>query len=201
MRKDATVNYEVDKTIRHTRAPTGTIKRLSVAVVVNHRQVTGNDGKTLAKPLTEAELKQINDLTREAMGFNKERGDTLNVANTPFEAAAREAMPETPLWKDPALVSLAKEAGKYLLFGALAAWLFFGVARPFARDMAARAAAEREQRQLAAEQEAALAGHLPATLRAPLPFDQKLLEAKALAKQDPKLVASVIKEWVGGNER
>jgi flagellar M-ring protein FliF len=172
-----------------------------VAVVVNHRQVTGANGKTAVKPLTEAELKQITDLTREAMGFNKERGDTLNVANTPFETETQEALHETPAWKDPLLMNLAKEIAKYLLFGALASWLFFGVARPFVREMAARAAAEREQRQLLEEPETGVAGHLPAPSDAPLAFDQKLIEAKTLAKQDPKLVASVIKEWVDGNER
>jgi flagellar M-ring protein FliF len=32
-------------------------------------------------------------------------------------------------------------------------------------------------------------------------YDQKLLNARQLAKQDPKLVANVIKDWVGGNEQ
>jgi len=200
-RKDATVNYELDKTTRHIRSPTGTVKRLSVAVAVNHKQLTGSDGKLSSKPLSENELKQITDLTREAMGYNKERGDTLNVANTPFETIVREVLPDTPLWKDPSVISLAKEIGRYLLFGALATWLFFGVVRPFLREIAARAAAEREQRRLTAAQESGVAGHLPAPAGAALRFDQKLLEAKTLAKQDPKLVANVIRDWVDGRER
>ena len=67
--------------------------------------------------------------------------------------------------------------------------------------IAARAAAEREQRLQVASQEAAIAGHLPAPAGAALRFDQKLLEAKTLAKQDPKLVANVIRDWVDGRER
>ena len=70
-RKDSTINYEIDKTIRHTKQSVGTIKRLSAAVVINHRK----DAKGLVKPLADAELKQINELVREAMGFNKDRGE------------------------------------------------------------------------------------------------------------------------------
>ncbi|MEO8410757.1 MAG: flagellar basal-body MS-ring/collar protein FliF, partial [Propionivibrio sp.] len=57
-RKDATINYEVDRTISHTRQAIGTIKRLSAAVVVNHRP----DAKGQVKPLADTELKQIDEL-------------------------------------------------------------------------------------------------------------------------------------------
>ena len=83
--KEQTVNFEVDKTIRHTKGEVGSIKRLSVAVVVNYRAGRRRP-KAKLEPLTEQELAQITDLAREAMGFNKERGDTLNVVNAPFRA-------------------------------------------------------------------------------------------------------------------
>ncbi len=83
-RKDSTVNYEVDKTITHTRNSLGMLKRVSAAVVVNHRQETDAKGKIETKPLSEVEMKQINDLVKEAMGFKQDRGDTLSVANAPF---------------------------------------------------------------------------------------------------------------------
>ena len=79
--KNATINYEVDKTIRHTKGVPGTVRRLSVAIVVNHRK---DPSKPKPIPLSAAELQQITDLAREAMGFSRERGDTLNVANVPF---------------------------------------------------------------------------------------------------------------------
>ncbi|SQC91031.1 Flagellar M-ring protein [Cedecea neteri] len=73
--RDETTNYEVDRTIRHTKLNVGDIQRLSVAVVVNYRQLA--DGKPL--PLTADQMKQIENLTREAMGYSEARGDTLNV--------------------------------------------------------------------------------------------------------------------------
>ncbi|MGE5027465.1 MAG: flagellar basal-body MS-ring/collar protein FliF, partial [Betaproteobacteria bacterium] len=106
--KESTVNYELDKTIRHVKMPVGSVKRLSVAVVVNHKKVVGKDGKVSAKPMTAAEMAQISNLVKEAMGYRQDRGDTLNVVNASFSVAAEE-IPETPLWKDPATISLAKE--------------------------------------------------------------------------------------------
>ncbi|WP_366546484.1 flagellar M-ring protein FliF C-terminal domain-containing protein, partial [Salmonella enterica] len=70
--RNETSNYEVDRTIRHTKMNVGDIERLSVAVVVNYKTLA--DGKPL--PLTADQMKQIEDLTREAMGFSDKRGDT-----------------------------------------------------------------------------------------------------------------------------
>lgn len=75
--RNETSNYEVDRTIRHTKMNVGDVQRLSVAVVVNYKTLP--DGKPL--PLTAEQMKQIEDLTREAMGFSDKRGDTLNVVN------------------------------------------------------------------------------------------------------------------------
>jgi hypothetical protein len=79
--KESTVNYELDKTIKHTKQPVGSIKRLSVAVVVNYKKTTEKDGKVSAKPLSQAEMAQITNLVKEAMGYRQDRGDTLNVVN------------------------------------------------------------------------------------------------------------------------
>ena len=87
--KEQTVNFEIDKTIRHTKGEVGSIRRLSVAVVVNYRRV-GEGAKAKQEPLTEQEIAQISNLAREAMGFSKERGDTVNVVNAPFRAGAAE---------------------------------------------------------------------------------------------------------------
>ncbi|MBI4754669.1 MAG: flagellar M-ring protein FliF [Betaproteobacteria bacterium] len=198
-RKDATVNYELDKTVQHLRKPVGSVKRLSVAVVVNHRKTTLPDGREVSKPLAEAEMKQIQDLVREAMGFNQERGDTVNVANSPF-TATRETVEEVPLWKDPGAIALGKEIGRYLLLAGLAAWAWFGILRPMVRRLT-----EPETPPEAEEGNAALEGELEGQDAltgpdGPLSLEHKLQQARDLARQDPKLIANVIKDWVGANE-
>ena len=209
-RKDATVNYELDKTIRHIKESAGAVRRLSVAVVVNHKTQTLPDGKTKTTPLSEAELKQINDLAKEAMGFSQERGDTLNVANSPFTTPEKEVIPDVPLWKNPESVSLAKEGGRWLLLALLVAYLIFGVIRPMVKRVTHT---EEEEKKALAEAEHGEAlpdgvDHVPGQegmageLAAPEEdaFEKKLRLVRDLSAANPKLVANVIKEWVeGGN--
>ena len=84
------------------------------------------------QPLSEAEKAQITDLVKEAMGFSRERGDTLNVVNSPFTVTDQEAVPELPLWKQPEMIELAQQLGKNVLIGGLVLYLVLGVLRPIA---------------------------------------------------------------------
>ncbi|MDD5296442.1 MAG: flagellar basal-body MS-ring/collar protein FliF [Rhodocyclaceae bacterium] len=210
-KKDATTNYELDKTVQHVKQAVGSIKRLSVAVVVNQKKQPLPDGKTKNTPLTEGEMKQINDLVKEAMGFDAQRGDSLNVTNVSFTPPEKEVLPETPLWKDPETLALAKDAGRWLLVLALAGYLVFGVIRPMVKSVTqteeerkaeeeggAEGAERHEPGEAGAEGEEGEAGEEPG---APADsYHQKLTSAREMAKQNPKLVANVIKEWLeGGN--
>jgi len=137
-RKDATVNYEVDKTIQYVQQGGGGLKRLSVAVVVNYRKTTDKSGKSVMQPLSEAETTQITNLVKEAMGYSQERGDTLNVVNSPFASTEREALPELPFWKQPEYVEyieIAKVAGKYLLIAVALVVLYLKAAKPLLKKI------------------------------------------------------------------
>ena len=78
-KRDATTNYEVDKTVKVTRNATGVVRRLSAAVVVNHASTTAANGKVSIAAIPAAQMEQINALVREAIGFSKDRGDSVNV--------------------------------------------------------------------------------------------------------------------------
>ena len=198
--KNSTINYEVDKTVRHVRQSVGTIRRLSGAVVVNQRKEIGKDGKPTSKPLPDAELKQISDLVKEAMGFSKDRGDTISVANAPFTVLEKDD--GLPPWRDPEVVTLAKDLLKYGGIAAIVAYLLLGVVRPLLRTMR-ESPAEKERAvgskiDVLAEEEGEQAGRAHAPTPAEL-LEKKLGEARALAQQDPQIVANVIKEWIGAN--
>ncbi len=192
--KNATINYEVDKTVSHTKGAPGLVRRLAVAVIINHKQ---DAAKGKAAPLTEAELKQATALAQEAVGFNKERGDTVNIANVSFAPVEREVVPETPIWKDPWLIATAKELGKWLLFAILAWLLWTKLFKPLFAMFAATAHRV-EAEEAAAAEVADEAHHAHGNVRG---YEHKLQSARDLAKQDPKLVAGLIKEWVGGESR
>jgi flagellar M-ring protein FliF len=129
--KENTVNFEIDKTIRHVKAEVGAVKRLSVAVVVNYR-VTKEKKKPTA--LTEPELLQINNLVREAMGFNKDRGDSVNVVNAPFSGEPpEEAVSPWRSWMDRWMAPEGvMYVAKYLGFALILIYAWFGLLRPCA---------------------------------------------------------------------
>lgn len=195
--KNATVNYEVDKTVLHTKGAPGAVRRLAVAVVINHKF---DPAKNKSQPLTDTELRQATALAQEAVGFNKGRGDTLNVANVSFARLEQEAIADFPVWKDPWLITTAKEIGRWLLFG-LIAWLLWTRAFKPLFEMFAAAAHRVEMEQTAAAEAAAVGGAEARQANFGRSYDSKISQARDLAKQDPKLVAGVIKEWVGGESR
>lgn len=194
--RNATINYELDKTVRHTRGTPGGVKRISVAVAVNHKRPPGNDGKPgKAVPPTSEDLKRVNDLVRESVGFNEKRGDTINVATASFVQSAAEAIPDSPLWKDPWVIALAKEIGQYLIFG-LIAWLVWTKLLKPVFEMFAAAAQRAEAARKAAAEAASMRDHSVGGARG-RDFDDKLKGARDTAHQEPKLIAELIKEWMG----
>ncbi len=197
--KESTVNYEVDRTIRHTKLPVGSIKRLSAAVVVNNRKVTDKDGKVSSVPLSVSEKEQITALVREAMGFDANRGDTLNVLNSAFNEEIEAPLAEIPLWKQPETITLTKDILKYLLIAGIGLFLLFGVIRPALRDFTAASARAAEEKN-SAPQAAAHDRGSAQYAAAPNSYEENLVAAKQLAQQDPKMVATVVKQWVNGDE-
>ncbi len=192
--RSAVTNYELDRTIQHVRQAMGQVKRLSVAVVLNHRTITGADGQTTTVPLTEQEIAQVTSLVREAMGFNGNRGDSLNVVGSAF--AAPEAEPPLPLWKDPEVVDLGKEGLKYLVILLVVLFVYFAIIRPLLRSVAPEA--EEVEEEMESEEGAEVT--LSAAALAGESYEARLARAREMARNDPKLVASLIKEWMGVNE-
>ncbi len=197
--KDSTTNYEVDRTIRHTVLPVGSIKRLSVAVVVNgSRSVTDAKGKSSSKPFTDTEKEQINNLVRDAMGFDKNRGDSLNVQVAAF-TEDREVVEELPIWKQTGTIELAKDLFKYALIAVAMLFVIFRVIKPaFNTLLTPRSAGD-----FAATTDDEQPGEQPPagvsySSSAP-PYEQGLQTARQIAQQEPKIVAGVIKEWVNSN--
>lgn len=193
--KNATVNYEVDKTVRHTKGAPGVVRRLSVGVVVNQKkgpEKEGKPGKPI--PLTAAELKQIDALVREAVGFSQERGDSVNVANVAFAPQEKEEIPSLPFWKNPEMLDIARELAKYLVVALIAYFVWTRILKSVWSEWqeAARRAEARKERDARAAHAAGEAEERG------MDYETKLQQARDMARSDPRIVANVIKEWVGG---
>lgn len=203
MHKDSTINYELDKTISHIKKPVGSVKRLSVAVVVNNKGVKDKKGKVNYRALTKDELTQVYNLTKEAMGFNQARGDTLNVVNAPFNLEVGEEAQQLPVWKDPAMQSLSKELVKYLLMAGLLIYLVLGVLKPMMRELVAVGRTEPVaggEPTVGAEALEGAAGGVGDVVhiggKRTHSYEEDLKLVKDMAKTDPKIVANVVKGWV-----
>ncbi|PIJ46138.1 flagellar basal-body MS-ring/collar protein FliF [Tatumella sp. OPLPL6] len=189
---ESTVNYELDKTTRHTQLSTGGIKRLSVAVVVNYQQ--DKEGKDVA--LSSEQINQITSLVKQAMGFSEARGDSVNVVNTPFSAQefADDAL---PWWQQSQWIDLATQVLRWLVVIIIALVLYRKIVSPAFRhvqqtlnppvvetpqetsvvDPSLNEAARKAQLRINAEQ-----------------MSQRI---RTMSENEPQVVALVIRDWMG----
>ncbi|BBL58102.1 flagellar basal-body MS-ring/collar protein FliF [Methylomonas koyamae] len=221
--KSATRNYELDKTITHTRLATGALRRLSIAVVVDDKKVVQADGKVAQQAYSQEDLNQLRDLVKQAVGYDNSRGDQVTVTNVAFKLPeALEDLPSEPIWDQPWFASALKQLGAVLVV----LLLIMGVLRPALKSLItkeeqlkaleeARAIAEatggvvrfdEEGRPVAVpvevDQETGEIHALPSAmedlllLEAPQSYEKRLEYVQKMIDEDPKLVAQVIKSWL-----
>jgi flagellar M-ring protein FliF len=93
-RIETTATYVVSKTTQKILEPVGTIKSLSVAVLVDGKYTTKEDGTQDYAPRTDDELKKIEDLVKKAVGFDEARGDKVKVENMQFKQIEISDVPQ-----------------------------------------------------------------------------------------------------------
>lgn len=200
--KNTTTNYEVDKTVRYEQQAMGGIKRLNVAVVVNHMPVVDAEGKTTYRPLTGAEKQQITDLARQAMGFNEERGDALAVVNSAFAREAVEPLPAVAIWQNPATIEYVKDALRFIV-GIIAMFMLYKkILKPMFNKLT-------EPLPLLANQGGAVptlnSGNGEAMMenqpQLASSYNQSLDAAKQIAVDNPRMVANVVSGWTSGTAK
>jgi len=200
--KRSTRNYELDKTVSHTRNASGQVRRLSVAVLVDYLPKAGKNG-SVATPLGKDEIAKVEALVKEAVGFNAERGDSLSVQNAAFIQPEAPKAEELPLWQRPEL----RDGARQLLGALVVLALIFAVLRPVLRSLmqAPVAAAPMPLLNAVIDGDGLHGGHvagagqgrLAAVPAAPDPYSEKLQLARTAVTQDPKRVAQVVKTWIG----
>ena len=210
-RRDAVTNYEIDKTVRVTRAATGAIRRLAVAVVVNHRSTTDKKGQTQTQPLTPEEIDKLTALVQETVGFNKDRGDTVKIINTPFKAPVLDKVDALPLWKQPETLEMVRTLAVPLVLGLLGLALVFGVIRPVLKDLREDKAALQPVSKLDTVVDdvtelPALSGGGEALPALPAPevelseSDKRLEAVRQMVRTNPASVARILRGWANGKD-
>ncbi len=213
-RRQSVRNYELDRTISHTRHQVGRLRRLSVAVLVdNINKTDAESGETTSIPVPQEDLDRLSILIRDAVGFDAARGDSVNIINSPFiakEVVAPEPVEELPIWEQPMIMRYARMVGGFLVLMIL----FFGVLRPVMRSLTDTAKDMREmeaQRALGelsgdlggdlGDEAVTLSGGDSLMLAGPDEnHEQQLNAVRGLIAEDPGRVAQVVKSWVAAGE-
>jgi len=201
-RRESTTSYEVDKTQRTTRAATGTVKRLSAAVVVNHSSKTDAKGKTTSAPLTDAEVEKLTALVQQGIGFNKDRGDTVRVINAPFRTEPVPKVADVPLWQQPWVQDLLRAAAAPVALAFTALLIVMTLIRPALKTLFVPPPAPEKGSQVDAVvdgPEALPAPEPSLALEAPKP-NAHLESARALARQNPAAVANIVRSIINKDE-
>ncbi len=207
-RREQVINYEVDRTVQVTRNATGSVRRLSAAVVLNHVSSTDKKGQASTAPLPPEQMEQINALVREAIGFSEQRGDSVNVMNAAFTKPTTDTT-EVAWWKQPDTFDLARSLAwpvGMLLLGLI---LFLGMVRPSLKMMKAPPSvpeSEKSGMTTAGTQLDTLIDDETTRPGLPQPVQNevtvemlRLEDAKRLARENPVAVANIVKSWVNGD--
>lgn len=200
--RTAVRNYELDRTLTHTRQAPGRIRRVTAAVLVDNvaQGVAEAGKKPKVRALTPAELTRIETLVQQAIGFDAGRGDVVSVVNAPFARDAVDTGEEgPPLWQNPR----ARDLLRTVLGGLAVLLLIFTVLRPAFRQLLA----PKGRLATATVIDTDTDEEAPVTLIAPRPgktaaaaalmdFDEKLEVARTAVNTDAKRVAQVVRDWV-----
>ena len=199
-------NYELDRTITHVRQAPGSIQRISAAVIIDDRLETNEAGEPVRTPLTEEELAEYTRLAQEAVGFSEQRGDSVVVFNRAFKPV-EEILPIEPLpiWQQSWLWNMVRQ----VLIGLSVLLLVLLVLRPAVKRLMpivdkqalaalnAQSAGDPALQNSGSSTDATRSENSTEALQPPSVIYGDILNmARAMAAEDPKRVAKVVKDWV-----
>jgi flagellar M-ring protein FliF len=202
--RQSTKNYEIDRTVAYTRQPAGRLRRVTVAVLIDNLRSVGKDGKSKETPLSKEQLDHVNQLVKDAVGYDEARGDSVNVVNASFTqeatpAAAEGELQSAKIWESPLFLDIAKILGGLVVLLVLV----LSVIRPLVKNLIGPAAQQMQVQVLPrtpAEPNANTPALPSAAQQAAVTHEQQVLQARTLVNQDPKRVAQVVRGWVAKDD-
>jgi flagellar M-ring protein FliF len=203
--KQSTKNYEIDRTVAYTKQPAGRLRRVTVAVLIDNLRSVTKDGKPKETPLSKEQLDHINQLVKDAVGYDEARGDSVNVVNASFTQdatpAAAEGELESPkIWESPLFLDIAKILGGLVVLLVLV----LSVLRPLVKNLIGPTAQQMQVQVLPRTATGEPAPNTPAlpsaAQQAAVTHEQQVVQARTLANQDPKRVAQVVRGWVAKDD-
>ena len=124
-----TRNYEIDRTIQHTKLATGELKRLSISVVIDEPLTVDEAGEEVRQSLTSEQIAQFQSLVKTAVGFDDQRGDNVTVIGMAFQPEME--IPAVPMWEQTWVQDLIRQ----VLLAMLALVFILVVLRPVIKNL------------------------------------------------------------------
>ena len=210
-RSQSTRNFELDRSISHTKQQQGKVNRLSVAVVIDDQvNVNPANGEVTRAPWSADQLARFTRLVQDAVGFDASRGDSVSVINVPFSTERGEVIADIAFYSQPWFWDVVKQVLGVLFILVLV----FGVLRPVLNNITgngrkglAGIGSDAEMGGMGgldgelANDRVSLGG--PQSIMLPSPsegYDAQLNAIKSLVAEDPGRVAQVVKEWINADE-
>jgi len=194
----STRNFEVDRVLSYTKQPVGTLKRLSVGVVLDDWQKVDATGKVTNTPMSDTDIKRFSQLVKESIGLKDDRGDQINVLNQAFKGnGPLPAVEALPLWQQAWAIQLAKQivgAGLVLLVALL-------VLRPLMKSLTKSTPLTKAidgEADISGDK-VSLSGQNANPIKLAPSFEQQIAAARSLVGQDPRRAAQVVKDWVAAD--
>lgn len=203
-RDQSTRNYELDRSISHTRQQQGRLKRLSVAVVVDDQVRMDANGQPVHTPWSANELARFTRLVQDSVGFDASRGDSVSVINTRFAPPPEESL-EAPFYTQSWFWDIVKQALGVLLV----LILVFGVLRPVLQNLSGSNKSSTELAGVGPDLDDEGLGDDMVSLSGPpmmvLPspsegYEAQLNAIKGLVAEDPGRVALAVKQWINADD-
>ncbi len=197
-------NYEIDRTLTHTRQAPGRISRVTAAVLVdNLAGAAGKNGKPTERALNAQEVQRIQSLVQQAIGFDAQRGDVVTVVNSPFARQPEVATEPAPFWENPR----ARDLLRTLLGGLAVLAVVWFVLRPAFRALTTPKVLVKHEPQQAEVTEMLDHDDQPVTpaltqerVAKRRDFEAKVQVARDAVTTDSKRVASVVRDLVNADE-
>ncbi len=197
-KKDIATNYEINKIIRTILKPAGTIKRLSVAAIIDeiYKLEKLEDGtmKKIYTPRTENELRKYQEIVEKAMGYNDDREDQVSVSSIPFLEAIPQETKAIIEDKEFDLLKLVQNYRKIIVNLILVVMVFFLVIKPLLKsikNITGKIAVERKELPPGSDEYAQISEIKEVNQR-------KIVQE--MSKSNPEKSQQLIRGWIGEQE-
>lgn len=204
-REETTRNFELDRSISYTKRQQGTVRRLSVAVVVDDIvSIDPESANIVRTPWSDEELSRLTLLVRDAVGYDPSRGDSVSVINSPFAVPEPPEEPEAvPFYKQSWFLDLLQP----VLVGMFILLLLLMVVRPILKTLGEQnkiAVAEDTEAAIFADETDEISDDQVSLVSAedvmvpgsPEKIERQLNAIRGLIAEEPERVAQVVKQWV-----